>query len=38
MHPALLLHWRVQAYLVGHLDPDSQRGFESTVGLSGPSQ
>lgn len=25
LHPALLLHWRVQAYLVGYLDPDSRR-------------
>mgnify|MGYP003690178801 CR=1 FL=1 len=24
MHPALMLHWRVQAYLVGRLDPSSR--------------
>ena len=27
LYPALLLHWRVQAYLVGYLDPDSQRSI-----------
>ena len=44
LHPALLLHWRVQAYLVGYLNPDSRRsiagccrGSGSMVGPSGPS-
>ena len=27
LHPALLLRWRVQAYLVGHLDPNSRREY-----------
>ena len=27
LYPALLLHWRVQAYLVGYLDPDSRRSI-----------
>ena len=42
LHLALLLHWRVQAYLVGYLDPDSRRsiaggcwGSGSMVGPSG---
>lgn len=44
LHPALLLHWRVQAYLVGYLDPDSRREYRGFLaGLwvngrpSGPS-
>ena len=31
LHPALLLHWRVQAYLVGYLDPDSQREYQGLL-------
>ena len=27
LHPALLLHWRVQAYLVGNLDLDSRQEY-----------
>ena len=27
LYPALLLLWRVQAYLVGYLDPDSRRSI-----------
>ena len=27
MHPAIILHWRVQAYLVGRLDPSSRREY-----------
>ena len=32
LYPALLLHWRVQAYLVGYLDPDSRRVFCGALG------
>ena len=28
LQPALVLHWRVQAYLVGYLDTDSRRSME----------
>ena len=31
LHPALLLHWRVQASLVGHLDPDSRREYRALM-------
>ena len=31
LHPALLLHWRVQAYLVGHLDPESRREYRALM-------
>ena len=31
LHPALLLHWRVQAYLVGYLDPDSRREYRGLL-------
>ena len=27
LHPAVLLHWRVQAYLVGHIDSGSRREY-----------
>ena len=44
LYPALLLHWRVQAYMVGYLNPDCRhsiagccRGSGSMVGPSGPS-
>ena len=31
LHPVLLLHWRVQAYLVGHLDPGSRREYRGLL-------
>ena len=31
MHPAIMLHWRVQAYLVGRLDPSSRREYRSLL-------
>ena len=31
LHPALLLHWQVQAYLVGHLDPDSRQEYRALL-------
>ena len=31
LHPALMLHWRVQAYLVGRLDPSSRREYRSLL-------
>ena len=35
LYPALLLHWRVQAYLVGYLDPDSRRSIPGCCRGSG---
>ena len=31
LHPVLLLHWRVQANLVGYLDPDSRREYRGLL-------
>ena len=35
LYPALLLLWRVQAYLVGYLDPDSRRSIPDAIGAPG---
>ena len=31
LHPVLMLHWRVQAYLVGHLSPDSRMEYCNAI-------
>ena len=31
LHPALMLHWRVQAYLVSQVDPSARREYRSLL-------